>query len=171
MLPVSLVKTAREVTRKRRLSRRPSVMAIAAVQNDADLSYSAPASSSFESLNYDEAESETIRGKLAMPEPERRKLRRYEVMAEWAMVLLIGFLVGSVASLGTVAVAQLTTWKFDVVTAAVARGSFVEGWALISAYAVVLALAASLLTYWAPEAAGSGIPHVKVTPRRHPTLG
>ena len=124
-------------------------------------SFQSSRSSSFESLNYDEAENELVRARLGLPSAERHQLRRRELAVMWALLLTTGALIGSIAFFASYIVAQVVRWKFDVVQAALDRGAFLEGWAILTAFVLVLATSAALLTWWAPEAAGSGIPHVK----------
>jgi hypothetical protein len=116
---------------------------------------------SFESLDYDDAENTQVRAACSISERERHRQHRHQVAIVWALVVLIGFLTGSVAFCTTRLIGVLATWKVEVVQAALTRGAPVEGWLLLSAFVLVLALCAALLTVWAPEAAGSGIPHVK----------
>ena len=118
-------------------------------------------SGGFESLNYDEAENNSIRAKYFLPDHERKKLKQRETAVQWIMVLTTGLLVGSIAYFSTWAVAQIVGWKFDALDDALQREAYVEGWLRLSGFVLLLALTAALLTKWAPEAAGSGIPHVK----------
>ena len=141
--------------------RRPSVSAIAALQENHTAGTYRKASVGYESLNYDEAENDSIREKIAVPESQRKSLHRAELCMTWAFVLLAGFIIGSVAFAGAFAVGNIVRWKFSLVQEAQDRGDVLVGWLILSAFVLVLALCATTLTYWAPEAAGSGIPFVK----------
>ena len=123
--------------------------------------YAKPTSGSYESLNYDEAENNSIRNKYYLAEGERATVRRREQMVTWVVVLTTGFLIGSIAYFTTFANAQICHYKFLALNDALERGAYVEGWLRLSAFVVPLATIAALLTRWSPEAAGSGIPHVK----------
>ena len=137
-----------------------SVMAIIE-QQDKNAEYKAPASGGFESLNYDEAENLTIRARYQMGTTERVAMQRRESAVQWFLVSIIGILVGSFAYFTTFGITTLSRWKFDAVYNALEKRAFYEGYAVLSAFVVGLALTAAALTRWSPEAAGSGIPHVK----------
>ena len=141
--------------------RRSMTTSAMVMTQDSSAHYRATASGGLESLDYDEAENETITKKLYLSDSERRSLRQREAAIMWAMVVTIGFLVGSIAYGSTVAVSSIVSWKFELVDAALRRGAVVEGWLILSAFVIVLSVIAVSLTRWAPEAAGSGIPHVK----------
>jgi len=70
-------------------------------------------------------------------------------------------LVGSVAYLVSYTIEHLSKWMRDPVRDLVQSGSIAHGYLLHSVWAIGLSLVAALLTLWAPQAAGSGIPHVK----------
>ena len=123
--------------------------------------YAKPTSGTYESLNYDEAENNSLRSAHAKPEAERRRSQRREDLVTWVVVLTSGFLIGSIAHFTTWANELITSYKFDALYAPVARGDNLFGWLSLSAFVVPLAMIAALLTRWSPEAAGSGIPHVK----------
>ena len=130
-------------------------------QQDKNAEYKAPASGGFESLNYDEAENLTIRARYQMGTTERVAMQRRESAVQWFLVSIIGILVGSFAYFTTFGITTLSRWKFDAVYNALEKRAFYEGYAVLSAFVVGLALTAAALTRWSPEAAGSGIPHVK----------
>jgi chloride channel 7 len=102
-----------------------------------------------------------VRAKYLLPDSERIKLRRRELAVTWAMVVTTGVLVGSVAYASSWAIAQIVNAKFDAIDHALERTAYFEGWMRLSAFVLGLAMVAAALTRWAPEAAGSGIPHVK----------
>lgn len=141
--------------------RRSMTTSALVMKQDSSAHYVATASGGLESLDYDEAENDLIRGKFPLSDAQRRSLRRREVAITWAMVMITGFLVGSVAYASTVAVSRIVSWKFEAVDEALRRGAYLEGWLILSAFVCVLSVVAVILTRWAPEAAGSGIPHVK----------
>ena len=64
-------------------------------------------------------------------------------------------------AISAVVVSLLVAWKFELIEKSLLRGAYFEGWLILSAFVVALSVVAVILTRWAPEAAGSGIPHVK----------
>ena len=130
-------------------------------EQDSNAQFVETASGGLESLDYDEAETDTITSKFVLSDGERRSLRRREQAITWAMVLTSGILIGSIAYVSTVVVSLIVSWKFELMDEALQRGAYFEGWLILSAFVVMLAVIAVCLTRWAPEAAGSGIPHVK----------
>lgn len=167
--------------------RRPSLVAISALQH-LDGTVVRFSSSSLESLNYDEAENESLRAKMvraplrtapnlfwtcdrpcacgpravqALPKAALRRLHHSEPVMAWLAVVVTGFLVGSVAHASARATSELSRWKFDLIRSALERDSALDGWLILSSFALTLAACAALLTCWAPEAGGSGIPLVK----------
>ena len=144
-----------------RTLRRSMTTSAMVMNQDSNAHFVETASGGLESLDYDEAENDTIKGKFHLSDSERRSLRRRELAITWVMVITTGLLVGSIGYASTVAVSRIVSWKFEVVDEALQRGAYFEGWLLLSAFVLVLGLIAVSLTRWAPEAAGSGIPHVK----------
>jgi len=118
-------------------------------------------SNTFESLDYDEAENDLVRKATALPDEERIRIHRKKTVVMWALVVTTGFSAGSVAFLSTFVVEKIVTWKFDLLAGAVSANLPFKGYAILSGFVLVLALLGALLTRWAPESAGSGIPHVK----------
>ena len=80
---------------KPELISRPSQYAIAAQQSDGKLSYTT--TNGFESLNYDEAENDTIRAKAAVAPSQLTHLARLDALITWSAVILTGFMVGCIA--------------------------------------------------------------------------
>ena len=119
------------------------------------------ASNVIESLNYDDAENRLLGAMSGVPPSERRRLENWAKKASMAAVLSIGVITGSIAQAITRVVNQIDTAKFSAVLAAVTRGEVFDAYITLSGIVWALTLGAALLTLWAPEAAGSGIPHVK----------
>jgi len=141
--------------------RRSMTTSAKVMHQDSNSHYAVTASGGLESLDYDEAENDTIKRNLYLDDSAHRSLRLREMAIMWAMVITIGFLVGSIAHGSTVAVSSIVSWKFELVDEALRRGAYVEGWLILSTFVIILSIVAVSLTRWAPEAAGSGIPHVK----------
>jgi chloride channel 7 len=75
--------------------------------------------------------------------------------------IIIGICIGVVAWLSTVVETQVVVAKFALVRQLVRENRYLDGWLALMGFVVPLATLAALLTFWAPGAAGSGIPHVK----------
>jgi hypothetical protein len=120
----------------------------------------APASK-IESLNYEWAEQE-LTGQTARMHPKlQRQMQQRQMYTLTALIVLIGFLVGSVAYAIGYTVEHLGKAIRDPVQSRVQSGSHFEAYLIYSGFSLLLILIAACLTYWAPQAAGSGIPHVK----------
>ena len=115
----------------------------------------------FESLNYDDAENESIKTHSLLAGTQASAQLRAEALITWAAVISTGFLIGCIAFSSSYVVSLVVQSKFSLIGAALARGDIVTGWLIMSAFILGLSLLAAVLTRWAPEAAGSGIPHVK----------
>lgn len=146
------------------MKRRPSVVAISAIHSAATSSKSiynySPVANGFESLNYDDAANEAIKHKSMLGSRAKGE-RHAETLITWAAVIFTGFFIGCIAFSSSYAVSLVVQSKFSLIEAAVARHDISTGWLIMSAFITGLALLAAVLTRWAPEAAGSGIPHVK----------
>ena len=118
-------------------------------------------SATFESLNYDEAENDLVRVACALPDAERRQLHRREYAVVGTLVVITGFLVGSTSYFSTYLIEEAVHWKYHYVQDALDQDRIVDSWLIFSGFVLAFALFAAILTRWAPEAAGSGIPHVK----------
>ena len=87
---------------------RRSMTTSAMVMNqDSNAHFVVTASGGLESLDYDEAENDTIKGKFHLSDFERRSLRRRQLAITWVMVITTGFLIGSIAYVSTVAVSRM----------------------------------------------------------------
>ena len=117
----------------------------------------------YESLSYDEAESDLSRARAHLSKAQRNKLNFRQGLLMFVLRILIGFVIGFTAWISTIVETQIVTSKFSVVRNLVREYRYFEGWVALMSYVVPLATLAALLTFWAPGAAGSGIPHVKVS--------
>jgi len=117
--------------------------------------------SGHESLDYDEAEKDQLRAVAELPQGVGQKIAFRKKWATCALLLTIGLCVGTIAHLMALAIGEASDFKWDWVRKSTDAERYVEGWARLIAVCAPLALLAALLTYWAPDAAGSGIPYVK----------
>ena len=115
----------------------------------------------FESLDYDEAENRLVKAASVLPAADRARLHRHKELLTFLLIGIVGLLVGSAAYLGSFVVEKVVAYKVGLVREALTRGRPGEAWVVLSAFVLALVVAASMLTRHAPEAAGSGIPHVK----------
>ena len=114
-----------------------------------------------QSLDYEEAEFNWIKSRLALPPAAQAKLVPRLVVLTSTMMLLVGICVGSISYFITFLVEILTTWKWELVGREWDAGNLGRAYLYLMATVTGLALAAMVLTIWAPTARGSGIPHVK----------
>ena len=114
-----------------------------------------------ESLDYDQAEKDQLRAIAELPEGVGQKIAFRKKWATCALLLAIGLCVGSIAHLMSLAIGEASDVKWDWVRKSTDAERWLEGWGRLLAVCAPLALLAALLTYWAPDAAGSGIPYVK----------
>jgi hypothetical protein len=114
-----------------------------------------------ESLDFDLHEKNQLRATAELPRDVRLVLERRRTWLSHLFILVMGVLVGVIAFTLSKAVSEMSRAKWAWVREAVHEGHFYLGWLRLVAACCGFVLCASLLTYWAPEAAGSGIPHVK----------
>ena len=77
------------------------------------------------------------------------------------LLLAIGLSAGTIAYLMTRLIGSMSDLKWGWVQESVDEGKLVEGWLKLIGFCVPLTLFAALMTYFCPDAAGSGIPYVK----------
>ncbi len=144
----------------RGLERSLTVMALSREQ-DSNAHYHVTPSGGLESLDYDEAEHFILKERFHLSARERRSQNLRESVVMWTTVIMAGFLTGCACYFSTWLIVTLGGWKFEAVERALVRGKYFEGWLVLSGFVIALSAVAVSLTRWAPEAAGSGIPHVK----------
>lgn len=130
-------------------------------EQDSLAHYVATPSGGLESLDYDEAEHFIVKDRFHLSARERQSQHLREQAITWAMVITAGFLTGCACYFSTFLIVTLGGWKFEAVERQLNRGKYFEGWLVLSGFVIGLSAVAVGLTRWAPEAAGSGIPHVK----------
>lgn len=114
-----------------------------------------------ESLDFDEAEEDVIRETARLPPEKRSALLRRKAALTWAMVVVMGIIIGSIARAVLYLAHVLGTGKWQRVDSLTNSGRFVEAWLTLLGICFGLSLFSGLLVVWAPKSAGSGIPHVK----------
>lgn len=115
----------------------------------------------YESLDYDEAEKDFIYARAELTPDARRSFQLRTHALTWLLNLLVGVIVGCIAFFTTSVIRWCTAAKFSAVDWFWDAGDFGLGWLMLMGITSVCAVIAMLLTAWAPEAAGSGIPQVK----------
>ena len=114
-----------------------------------------------ESLDYDEAEKDQLRAVAELPAELAATISARKGYLTGALLVAIGLSAGSIAYVMTRAISYFSELKWDWVQESVTEGNLFEGWLKLIGFSAPLALLAALLTYWCPDAAGSGIPYVK----------
>ena len=114
-----------------------------------------------ESLDYDTAEHDSVMARNALEPTARTALNFRLSMLKVALMLLTGISVGSLAFFIVFLAELMTDWKFGASDAHWYRGEYAIAWLVLMGFVGLMGLAAALLTLWAPNAAGSGIPLVK----------
>mmetsp|Transcript_1158 Transcript_1158/g.1880 ORF Transcript_1158/g.1880 Transcript_1158/m.1880 type:complete len:856 (-) Transcript_1158:190-2757(-) len=118
-----------------------------------------------ESMNFDEVESVMWR---------KHQLRRFfqdrghwltaarrTTAWKWALVILIGILVGAVGAFVQIFTEVLSEWRFHEVTKRIDDKQWGAAFFLYQAISLLLGGAAGILCWIVPQAAGSGIPEIK----------
>lgn len=124
-------------------------------------------SQKYESLDYDQCENYYF---LLEQRNQRQNLTllRNKHVKRWIVILLIGVLTALTACFIVVAVDQLSSKKLGLIMALMNDCDDTKNFcsqlpliAWMSLNALMVGLGAALVTYWAPVAAGSGIPAIK----------
>lgn len=114
-----------------------------------------------ESLDYDAAEHNFVLARDSLSQAQRRRLHLRIISLTVATIAVVGAVIGSTAFLISYLVEVISTLKWRHSDYFWYRGEYVAAWLVLLSVVTVLALLAAGLTLWAPQAAGSGIPHVK----------
>lgn len=114
-----------------------------------------------ESLDYDEAEHTFIEARHELSTAKRRDVSRRLMLLTVALILILAAIVGSIAFFIVFLVQTLSAFKWTTTDEYWHRGEYLNAFLVTLIFTTALALVAASLTLYAPQSAGSGIPHVK----------
>ncbi|CAK4683815.1 hypothetical protein LEN26_005800 [Aphanomyces euteiches] len=105
-------------------------------------------------------------GVCGIPASSANKIMSF---AKWLLTLIVGIAIAQIAVFIASTTSRLVKWKFDSLQKLLAdeiRGDTMAGSGilfLIGFNIVLVGVASTITTYWAPSSAGSGIPEIKST--------